>query len=116
MYSIHITYANGQPETFASIVHADGSEERIPYAAFAAYMERSRPAIETPVEQLENAVMGLLFLLFQHKRARPVVLDGNDIGTKIGDAPESTYFHYINGHVLNVKEPLKQLFKKSFWI
>ena len=113
MYSIHITYANGQPETFASIVHADGSEERIPYAAFAAYMERSRPAIETPVEQLENDVMGLLFLLFQHKRAHPVVLDGNDIGTKIGDAPESTYFHYINGHVLNVKEPLKQCVYQS---
>jgi hypothetical protein len=33
MYSIRTTYANGQPETIASIVHADGSEERIPYAA-----------------------------------------------------------------------------------
>jgi hypothetical protein len=44
MYSIRTTYTDGQPET-AHILHADGHEESIPYAAFIAYMERSRPSI-----------------------------------------------------------------------
>lgn len=113
MYSIRATYADGQPEAIAHIVHDDGREESIPYAAVLAYMEHSRPPIETPVEQLEKDVMGLLFLLFQHKRTHPVVLDGENIGTKIGDAPKSDYFHYINGHVLDVKEPLKQCIYQS---
>ena len=113
MYSIRVTYTDGQPESTALIVNADGSEESMPYSAFMAYMERSRPTIDTPVKQLENDVIGLLFLLFQHKRAHPVVLDGKDIGTKIGDAPESEYFHYINGHVLEVNEPLKQCVYQS---
>ena len=113
MYSIRTTYADGQPEAIAHIMHDDGREERIPYAAVLAYMENSRPPIETPVEQLEKDVVGLLFLLFQHKRAHSVVLDGKDIGTKIGDAPESDYFHYINGHVLDVKQPLKQCVYQS---
>jgi|EP00966_Prymnesium_polylepis_P325889 hypothetical protein len=102
MYSLRATYIDGHPETTAHIVDADGNESAVPYAALMEIMERSRPAIETPIEQLETDVIGLLLLLFQHNRAHPVVLDGKDIGTQIGNAPESDYFHYINGHVLNV--------------
>lgn len=102
MYSIRTTYHAGQPETTVQVVHADGNKETISYAVFQEYMETSRPAIETPIEQLETDVMGLLFLLFQHKRAHPVVLDGQAIGTQIGHAPVGEYFHYINGHVLDI--------------
>ena len=41
-------------------------------------------------------------LLFQHKRAHPVILDGNEIGTTIGYKHNGDYFHYINGHTIEV--------------
>jgi hypothetical protein len=41
--------------------------------------------------------------LFQHKRAHPVILDGNEIGTTtIGYKHDGDYFYYINGHTLEV--------------
>ena len=39
---------------------------------------------------------------FQHKRAHPVILDGKEIGTTIGYKHNGDYFHYINGHTLDV--------------
>jgi hypothetical protein len=102
MYSIQTTYTDGQPESTVEVFNVDGTKTTIPYSTFIAYMEQSRPPIETPVEQLEKDVVGLLFLLFQYKRAHPVVLDGKVIGTQIGYSPDTNYYHYINGHVLDV--------------
>eukprot|EP00854_Cymbomonas_tetramitiformis_P012657 gene12657-14963_t len=68
MYSIRTTYKDGQSESTVQVVHTDGNEETVSYAVFQEHMERSRPAIETPIEQLETDVVGLLFMLFQHKR------------------------------------------------
>ena len=65
-------------------------------------LEESRPPIETPVEQLEQDVVGLLSILFQHKRQHPVILDGKEVGVEIGCKPTEDYFHYINGHTLEV--------------
>ena len=44
----------------------------------------------------------MIFLLFQHKREHPVILDGNEIGTTIGYKHNGDYLHYINGHTLEV--------------
>eukprot|EP00966_Prymnesium_polylepis_P280971 6491709-Prymnesium_polylepis.1 len=71
-------------------------------------LEESRPPIETPVEQLEQDVFGLLFILFQHKRQHPVILDGKEIGVEIGCKPSEDYFHYINGHTLEVDPGTKE--------
>ena len=49
-------------------------------------------------------MLGLLFILFQHKRQHPVILDGKEIGVEIGVKPSEDYFHYINGHPLEVDE------------
>ncbi|KAK3282033.1 hypothetical protein CYMTET_10209 [Cymbomonas tetramitiformis] len=72
MYSIRTTYKDGQSESTVQVVHTDGNEETVSYAVFQEHMERSRPAIETPIEQLETDVVGLLFMLFQHKRTHSV--------------------------------------------
>lgn len=112
MYSIRTTYTEGEPESVVEIFDADGTKKIIPYSTFISWMEQSRPPIETPVEQIERDVVGLLFLLFQHKRAHPVVLDGKAIGTDIGYSPATNYFHYINGHVLDVDaHPKKCVYK-----
>ena len=71
-------------------------------------LEESRPPIETPVEQLEQDVVGLLFILFQHKRKHPVILDGKEIGVEIGCKPTENHFHYINGHTLEVDSGAKE--------
>ena len=53
-------------------------------------------------------VLGLLFILFRHKRQHPVILDGKEIGVEIGAKPSDDYFHYINGHTLEVDEQTGQ--------
>ena len=53
-------------------------------------------------------MLGLLFILFQHKRQHPVILDGKEIGVEIGAKLSEDYFHYINGHTLEVDEQTKE--------
>lgn len=107
--SLRTTYlANGQPTTEAFITDDGRVEHALSYASAMQMLEESRPPIETPVEQLEQDVVGLLFLLFQHKRQHPVILDGKEIGVEIGSKPTEDYFHYINGHTLEVDAGTKQ--------
>ena len=107
--SLRTTYlADGQPTTAAFITDDGGVEHSLSYASAMQMLEESRPPIETPVEQLEQDVVGLLFLLFQHKRQHPVILDGKEIGVEIGCKPTDDYFHYINGHTLEVDSGAKE--------
>jgi hypothetical protein len=107
--SLRTTYlADGQPATAAFITDESGAEHSLSYASAMRMIEESRPPIETPVEQLEEDVFGLLFILFQHTRQHPVILDGKEIGVEIGCKPSEDYFHYINGHTLEVNELTKE--------
>jgi hypothetical protein len=100
--------ADGQPATTAFIMDESGAAHSLSYASAMRMLEESQPQIETPVEQLEEDVFGLLFILFQYKRQHPVILDGKDVGVKIGCKPSESYFHYINGHTLEVDEMTKE--------
>ena len=100
--------ADGQPDTTAVVTDANGTEYSLSYASTMRMLEESRPPIETPVEELEQDVLGLLFILFQHKRQHPGILDGKDIGVEIDSKPSEDYFHYINGHTLEVDEQTKE--------
>ena len=107
--SLRTTYlADGQPATAAFITDDSGVQLSLSYASAMQMLEELRPPIETPVEQLEQDVVGLLFILFQHKRQHPVILDGKEIGVEIGCKPSEDYFHYINGHTLEVDSGTKE--------
>ena len=106
--SLRTTLADGQPATAAFITDESGAEHSLSYVSAMRMIEESRSPIETPVEQLEEDVFGLLFILFQHKRQHPVILDGKEIGVEIGCKPSKDYFHYINGHTLEVNELTKE--------
>ena len=103
--SLRTTYlTDGQPATTAFMTDANGVEYSLSHASAMQMLEESQPAIETPVKELEQDVFGLLFILFQHKRQHPVILDGKEIGVEIGAKPTGDYFHYINGHTLEVDD------------
>ena len=107
--SLHTIYlADGQPATAAFITDDSGVQHSLSYASAMQMLEESRPPIETPVEQLEQDVVGLLFILFQKKRQHPAILDGKEIGVEIDSKPSEDYFHYINGHTLEVDEQTKE--------
>jgi hypothetical protein len=108
MLSLRTSLVNGEPKTVAHLIGADGRECEIPYEAAMAFVEQSRPPVAVSVPRLEQDVLGFLFLLFQHERQHPVVLDGRAIGVQIGAAPTADYFHYINGHTLTVDERSKE--------
>ena len=79
--SFRTTYlADGQPATAASMTDASGVEHPLSYASAMRMLEESQPPIETPIEELEQDVLGLLFILFQHKRQHPIILDGKENG------------------------------------
>jgi len=61
---------------------------------------------EKTIKQCEKEIIGLLALLFEHKRKHGVLLDDRDIGTDVGYAPikRGEYFHYVNGDVLHTSD------------
>ena len=86
----------------AQVMSADGTLTEMPFEEAMKVLEAHRPKPAASILALEKDVIGMLFLLFQHKRAHPVILDGNEIGTTIGYKHNGDYFHYINGHTLEV--------------
>ena len=102
------TYVAGKPALVWQAVGEDGQTVEMSHEAAMAFLAQSRPPVQTSVPRLQQDVLGFLFLLFQHKRQHPVVLDGTPIGVQIGAAPTDDYFHYINGHTLTVHERKKE--------
>lgn len=102
MLAISTTFlADGIPDSTARL-RVGGDVIEMSYDDAMRMLEAARPNPDTPAAELETKIVGLLFLLFQHKRRHSVTLDGVEIGTVIGAAPVSEYFHYINGHTIAI--------------
>ena len=99
---ITTTYFAADNCPLAQIMSADGTLVEMPYEEAMKVLEAYRPKPTVSIDALESDVIGMLFLLFQHKRIHSVVLDGKEIGTTIGYKHNGDYFHYINGHTLEV--------------
>ena len=86
----------------AQVMSADGTLTEMPFEEAMKVLEAHRSKPTASILALEKDVIGMLFLLFQHKRVHPVALDGEEIGTTIGYKHNGDYFHYINGHTIEV--------------
>ena len=82
----------------------DGTAIEMSFEDAMGMLEAARRAPNTPVEDLQVKIVGLLFILFQHKHEHPVTLDGVEIGIDIGATPVTDYFHYINGHTITIDD------------
>ena len=91
--AISTTYFAADNCPVAQLMSADGTLTEMPYEEAMKVLEAHRPKPTESIEALERDVVGMLFLLFQHKRVHPVDLDGEEIGTTIGYKHNGDYFH-----------------------
>jgi hypothetical protein len=72
---ISTTYLAEDNCPVAQVMSADGTLTEMPFEEAMKLLEAHRPQPTASILALEKDVIGMLFLLFQHKRAHPVILD-----------------------------------------
>ena len=94
------TFAAEDSRTVAQIVMRDGTITELPYDEALKLLEAHRPPPETSDDVLERDVIGMLGLLFQHRRTHSVILDNTHVGVEVGYVHDRSHLHYVNGHTL----------------